>query len=327
MTSDLATSSKALPALADDLEASKRHYAQSWSPSTLRAYRSDWADWECYCQSRGVISLPAEPMAVAGYLSALAEGTWKTKLRLATIERRRAAVAHLHRESGHADPTADPRVARVLAGIRRQLKVAKIRKAPVRAGDLRKMVSMLGDDPRGLRDRALLLLGFATGSRRSELTALDVADIRTHRDGLIVDVRRSKVDQAGEGLVKLVRMGKDPATCPVRAVQRWMAKAGITAGPIFREITNALVVREVAMSDAGVARAVKRAAIAAGLNPSLFSGHSLRAGYVTEADARGARTTDIMAQTGHRSVQMVGIYTRYNLDEKFENSTALDLGL
>jgi len=81
------------------------------------------------------------------------------------------------------------------------------------------------------------------------------------------------------------------------------------------------------MSDRGVARAVKRAAAAAGLNPKLFGGHSLRAGYVTEADARGAKVGDIMSQTGHRTQAMITTYTRYNVDEKFELSTALDLGL
>lgn len=327
MGTDLVKPSDLPPALRDDLEASKRHYAQSWSASTLRAYRSDWVDWEIYCQSRAVAPLPGEPMAVAGYLSALAEGTWRKKLRLATIERRRAAISHIHRESGHTDPSADPRVARVLSGIRRQLTVSKVRKSPVRAADLKRMVTKLADDPRGLRDKALLLIGFATGCRRSELVALQVDDVRTHRDGLIVEVRRSKTDQVGEGLIKLVRMGREPVTCPVRALQKWLAKASITSGPVFREITNALVVKDAAMSERGVARAVQRAALAAGMNPQLFAGHSLRAGYVTEADARGAKTTDIMTQTGHRSVQMIAVYTRYNLDEKFEKSSALDLGL
>lgn len=327
MSTDLVKPVVALPSLRDDLEASKKHYEQSWSASTLRAYKSDWRDWENYCGSRGVCPLPAEPASVAGYLSALAEGTWREKRKLATIERRRAAISHIHRESHHADPSSDPRVARVLTGIRRQLTVSKARKAPVRLVDLKRMVGKLADDPRGLRDRALLLIGFATGCRRSELVALQVADVRIHRDGLIVEIRRSKTDQTGEGLLKLVRMGSEPSTCPVRALQKWMTKGSVTTGPIFREITNALIVKDEPMSDRAVARAVQRAALSAGLNPALFAGHSLRAGYVTEADARGAKTTDIMAQTGHRSVQMIAIYTRYNVDEKFEKSSALDLGL
>lgn len=169
--------------------------------------------------------------------------------------------------------------------------------------------------------------GFATGCRRSELVALQVADLQTHCDGLTVEIRQSKTDQTGEGLITLVRMGKDSATCPVRALQKWLTRTSITTGPIFREVTNALIVKDQPMSDRAVARAVQRAALSAGLNPALFAGHSLRAGYVTEADARGAKTTDIMAQTRHRSVQMIAVYTRYNVDEKFEKSSALDLGL
>lgn len=327
MSTDLTAPASGLPALRDDLENSRKHYQQSWSAATIRAYRADWADWEAYCSSRRVASLPAEPAAVAGFLSALAEGGWKGKRRLATIERRRAAIAHHHRESGHVDPTADPRVARVMTGIRRQLTVAKKRKAPIRLTDLKRMVQSLGEDPRGLRDRALLLLGFATGCRRSELVALTVEDVRSHRDGLIIEVRRSKTDQVGLGLIKLVRMGKDPATCPARALQRWISRAAVAEGAIFREVRNDLTIADHAMSERAVARAVQRAALAAGLNPAHFAGHSLRAGYVTEADARGAKTTDIMAQTGHRSVEMIAVYTRYNVDERMQTSTALDLGL
>lgn len=327
MTNDLAKTPDALPALGNDLAAAARHYEQSWSAATIRAYRSDWKDWEAYCRSRGVLPLPADPLSLAGYLSALAEGTWLGKRKLSTIERRRAAVRHMHVEAGQADPSADPRVVRVLAGIRRQLTVAKTRKAPVRAKDLLRMMTWIALDFRGDRDAALILLGFATGCRRSELIALQVSDVRSHPEGLVVEVRRSKTDQTGEGSIKLVRMGRNRDTCPVRALERWLRRGRVTEGPLFREITSADVVTNRPMSARAVARAVQRAARSAGLNPAHFSGHSLRAGYVTEADARGAKTTDIMAQTGHKSAQMIAIYTRYNVDERFATSSALDLGL
>ena len=124
-----------------------------------------------------------------------------------------------------------------------------------------------------------------------------------------------------------MRLGRSPSTCPVRSLRRWLASADITSGFVFREVKNDLKVAPTAMSTRGVARAIQRSAQAAGLNSKLFSGHSLRAGYVTEADARGAKTIDIMSQTGHRSVRMIAVYTRYNVDEKFEKSSALDLGL
>lgn len=316
-----------LPEVAQDQEASKRHYESSWASATLRAYRSDWRDWEAYCEARSLTTLPADPLAVAGYLSALAEGKWGKPRKITTIERRKAAISHLHVESGHPDPANDPRVPRVLKGIRRQLSVRREQKSALRADDVKRMVKTLGKDPRGLRDRALILLGFATACRRSELAGLLASDLRNHRDGLIVEIRRSKTDQEGEGLLKLVRCGKDKATCPVEALRAWMSSACIESGPVFRTISNDLIVGAEPISVSGISLAVKRAARNAGLNASLFSAHSLRAGFVTEADARGAKTLDIMSQTGHKTTRMISVYTRYNMDERFETSTALDLGL
>jgi integrase len=189
------------------------------------------------------------------------------------------------------------------------------------------MVKTLGRDPRGMRDRALILLGFATACRRSEIAGLQVSDVKDHRDGLIVEIRRSKTDQEGEGLLKLVRCGKDRFTCPVEAIRAWLSSACIESGPVFRTISNDLVVGTEPISVSGISLAVKRAARNSGLNASLFSAHSLRAGFVTEADSRGAKTTDIMSQTGHKTTRMISIYTRYNVDERFESSTALDIGL
>lgn len=327
MSHELISAQSTLPEVVQDMESSKRHYEASWAQATRKAYKSDWRDWENYCQARSLIPLPAEPLSVAAYLSSLAEGQWGKPRKLSTIERRRAAISHIHVESGHPDPIADPRVPRVLKGIRRKLSVKQTRKAALRSPDLKKMVATLGNDPRGLRDRAIILLGFATACRRSELVALEVEDLREHKEGIIIEVKRSKSDQEGEGLVKLVRYGKDPKTCPVRALKNWLAKASITSGRVFRSISNDLVVTDTTISALGISRAIKRAATGAGLNASLLGAHSLRAGFVTEADARGARTSDIMAQTGHKSTRMISVYTRYNLDERFETSTALDVGL
>ena len=327
MENALIKPAEVLPEVIEDREASRKHYEAGWAKATLRGYRSDWRDWEAYCKARGLTTLPADPLAVAGYLSGLAEGTWGKPRKISTIERRRAAISHIHVESGHADPANDPRVPRVLKGIRRQLSVRRQQKSALRADDVRRMVRTLGKDPRSLRDRALILVGFATACRRSELAALQVSDLKDHRDGLILEIRRSKTDQDGEGLLKLVRCGRDRGTCPVEALRAWMVMASIKSGPVFRTIGNDLVVGTEAISVSGISLAVKRAARNAGLNASLFSAHSLRAGFVTEADARGAKTLDIMSQTGHKTTRMISVYTRYNVGERFETSTALDLGL
>ncbi|MCB2156544.1 site-specific integrase [bacterium] len=327
MENALIKPAEALPEVLEDQEASRKHYEASWAKGTVRAYRSDWRDWEAYCKARELTALPADPLAVAGYLSALAEGKWGKPRKISTIERRRAAISHIHIESGHPDPANDPRVPRVLKGIRRQLTVKREQKSALRADDVKRMVKTLGKDPRGMRDRALILLGFATACRRSELAGLQVSDLKDHRDGLVVEIRRSKTDQEGDGLLKLVRCGKDKATCPVEALRAWMSSACIDSGPVFRTIGNDLVVGAEPISVSGISLAVKRAARNAGLNASLFSAHSLRAGFVTEADARGAKTLDIMSQTGHKTTRMISVYTRYNVDERFESSTALDVGL
>jgi len=327
MSQELISTKSTLPEVVQDMESSKKHYEASWAPATRRAYQSDWRDWEKYCVARSLTSLPAAPLSVAGYLSALAEGQWGKPRKVSTIERRRAAISHIHLESGHPDPAADPRVPRVLKGIRRKLTVKQSRKEALRSADLKKMIEGLGNDPRGLRDKAIILLGFATACRRSELVALEIEDLREHREGVIIEVKRSKSDQEGEGLLKLVRLGRDSNTCPVRALNAWLTRASIKSGKVFRSISNDLQVTERPLSALGISRAIKRAATNAGLNASLFGAHSLRAGFVTEADSRGARTSDIMAQTGHKSTRMISIYTRYNVDERFETSTALDVGL
>lgn len=149
---DLERLHEVLPAMSSDLDASRRHYEASWAASTLRAYRADWRCWVSYCADRRAEPLRGEPFTVAAYLSALADGTWGRARAVSTIERRRAAISHVHIQSGHADPTDDPRVARVLAGIRRSKTVRKARKDALRTDDIIRMVDGLGGDPRGLRD-------------------------------------------------------------------------------------------------------------------------------------------------------------------------------
>ena len=165
------------------------------------------------------------------------------------------------------------------------------------------------DTVKGARDRALLLLGFAMAARRSELVALDLADLELTERGLLVTVRRSKTDQVGQGVVKAIPFGRAQETCPVRAVGTWLEIAGITSGAVFRSVTRHGRIGG-ALSDQAVSIVVKCYAAAAGLDPSDFSGHSLRAGFVTSAAERGARVERIMDHTGHASLAMVRTYTR-----------------
>lgn len=172
------------------------------------------------------------------------------------------------------------------------------------------MIARLPENLLGVRDRALLLIGFAGGFRRSELVALDVADIVVTRDGLVVTIRRSKTDQEGEGRKIGVPYGSNPITCPVRALQDLLQQCGYSEGPLFRPINRHGNMASIRLSGAAVADVVKRYIEAAGLDASDFSGHSLRSGLATSAAMAGASERSIMDQTGHRSLNMVRRYIR-----------------
>ena len=173
------------------------------------------------------------------------------------------------------------------------------------------MSEALPDDLRGSRDRALLLVGFAGGMRRSEIIGLDMEDVAIEPEGLAVTIRRSKTDQEGQGrLIGIVRGARGPLTDPVAAIEDWRAAAGIESGPLFREVDRAGRVGAGRLSDRAVARIVKRSAARVGIDPERVSGHSLRAGLATSAAAAGAPERVIMSTTGHRSVTMVRRYIR-----------------
>jgi site-specific recombinase XerD len=177
---------------------------------------------------------------------------------------------------------------------------------------------------RGLRDRALLLVGFAGGFRRSELAALDLMDVTDVEEGLKVLIKRSKTDQEAAGRVIGICFGSTPNTCPVRAYRAWVKASGIAEGPIFRQFHNQKM-GDRAISPQTVALVVKRAAERVGLDSGELAGHSLRSGLATTAARNGVSEAAIMKQTGHRSVQMVRRYIREA--ELFQDNVSARLGL
>jgi integrase len=293
----------------------------SQAPNTRSAYRRDWAAFDAWCVERQLASLPAEPQTVARYLVDQVEAGKKA----ATLVRRLSAISQAHQAAGLDPPTRSLVVRKTMAGIRRRRGVAQIAKAPILPDDLRLMLGQLDDSPAGLRDRAILLLGFAGAFRRSEIVALDVADLVTRREGLQVTLRRSKTDQEGEGVVKGIPKGRHAATCPVRAVEAWIAAAQLTSGPLFRPIDRHGTIKPVRLADFHVARLIKRLAAACGLDPTQYSGHSLRAGLATAAAAAGVAERAIMRQTGHRSEKMVRRYIRDGA--LFRENAAGEVGL
>jgi integrase len=312
----------ASPALVVRLQDQARDFAKaSKSASTRRAYARAWRDFEIWCAGMRAQSLPVEPDMFILYVTHLANKPRS----VSTIQQTVVAVSEAHRLKGLKPPTADEKVRAVWAGIRRTKSVAPKQKAALSTIDLRKMLNVLPDGSRGCRDRAVLLLGFAGAFRRSEIAELDTRDISLTDDGLIVTLRRSKTDQEGEGRRIGIPFGLTTTTCPVLSLQHWLRERGTKDGPLFFEIDwdSQMTLRR--MSGRAIARAVKRYGKAVGLDPTLLAGHSLRSGFATQAARNGASESAIMAQTGHRSSDMVRRYIR--LGTLWHENAAKTLGL
>jgi integrase len=199
-------------------------------------------------------------------------------------------------------------------------------KAAAEIAVIRAMVEQLDTTLQGIRDRAILLVGFAGAFRRSELAGLTLDDVEFTNDGVMITLRQSKTDQEGEAYIKGIPYGSTPATCPVRALRAWLDAGGITAGPLFRSVwKGGRRLRPTPLNDRAIAEVVKRAAQAAGYDPARFSGHSLRAGLATTAGAAGVDERTIMEQTGHKTTTMVRRYIRRGA--LFRNNAPAKVGL
>ena len=273
------------------------------SDATAKAYAGDWKRFEAWCSGHGLASLPADEATIGTYIGSL------TGKRYSTIARAYASIRAVHARGGHALGTLET-VVNVLKSLARHIGTAPHGRAPLMAATLKKVTRAADDSMLAVRDNAMLLLGFAAAMRRSELVALDVSDVRFVDDGAEVTIRRSKTDQTGQGRTVAVAWGSK-GSCPVRALRAWLEKAAIVEGPIFRGVDRGGHVEAERLSDKGVARAVKRAATAAGLDAREFGGHSLRAGLATSAAKAGKGLDVIMATTGHRSERIARGYIRH----------------
>lgn len=290
-------------------EAARKYARASKSDRTLTLYAAAWREFERFASEHGESHLPASPALVIDYLVALAEGGITGKpAKVSTIDLKRAAIVHVHELHNLPDPTAYAEVKAVMSGIRREVGSAPEQKEALSLDDLRTLVNALPDDLAGKRDRALLLVGFAGAFRRSELAALNVADV--HINGALrVTIRKSKTDQEARGLVKVIPAIADQAMDPMNALRDYLNAANIQSGAIFRRF-NSYGVTKARLTAQSVALIVKRAAQRAGIDARLLSGHSLRAGFVTAAYNAGARDNDIMELTGHKSRRTLDKYIR-----------------
>lgn len=321
-TNELVPAAPAAP-LATSHSRAQHYAAQSSSPNTQRAYRSDWNDFTAWCDEQHAARLPADPATVATYAAQLADDGRA----VATIARRLSSISQAHKLAGYeATPVQTELVRRVMKGIRRDKGSRQQQAAAAVVPVLQALLGTLPATGRSsLRDRALLLVGFAGALRRSELVNLDVADIRFVPEGMALTIQHSKTDQEARGVVKGIPYGQNKATCPVRALRAWLAAASITEGPIFRPIDRHGNVKRLRLSTGAVSRIVKRCANAAGLDAGEFSGHSLRAGFATAAAQAGAPTWAIKKQTGHQSDRVLARYIRDGT--LFTDNAAGKLGL
>ncbi len=315
--------------------AEARYVTAARAANTMRGYRSDWAEFTTWCTTTNTTALPAEAAAITGYLTTLAERGAK----VGTMSRRLSAIKFAHTVHDLPDPTTNARVLAVWEGIRRTHTTPPEQAAPLMppllfdvldACPVTRTWTAPGRPPEpdlaGLRDRALLLVGFVTALRRSELAAVDVAHLSDHPNGLVLSITRSKTNPTGEQAELVVAPhGAHPARSPVTALHAWLAAADVTDGPVFRPVSKGNRPLPRRLHPESINTLVQNAVARAGINPHPYSAHSLRAGFVTHAHLRGASDRAIAHQTRHRSLATIGTYVR--IHQAWDDNAATQLGL
>ena len=272
-----------------------KNLKNSKSANTLRAYESDCRDFSFFCAKNNFSSLPADPKILSLYLTHLSQTS-----KFSTLKRRIASISVIHKLKGHYIDTKHPVIRENLLGIKRIKGSNQKAKKPILISDLKLIIDVITTanirEIRKTRDKALILIGFAGGFRRSELVALDNGDVEFVREGVKIFVKRSKTDQSGEGMMKAIPSFDSTLYCPVLHLQDWMAKGNSKNKKIFP------------ISDKSVALIIKKYANLAGLDGNKYAGHSLRSGFATSTAESGAEERHIMAMTGHKTTQMVRRY-------------------
>lgn len=322
---ELVIPSLALPTHLEHLVGRARDYAEAASSAnTRRAYASDWAHFRGWCRRQGVEVAPPSPQVVGLYITACASGVAIAGGKpnsVSTIERRLSALGWHYTQRGTPLDRKDRHIATVMAGIRNTHGAPPRRKEAVLRDDVVAMLETLDRGTlRGLRDRAMLLLGFAGGLRRSEIVGLDVHRGETEDGRGWVEIldKGLLVTLTGKNGWREVEIGRGSAdaTCPIVALQTWLKFARIAHGPLFRRVTGeGKAVGPDRLTPGQVARLVKRAALAAGVRADLpegerdskFAGHSLRAGLASSAEVDERY---VQKQLGHASAEMTRRYQR-----------------
>ncbi len=268
-----------------------KNLKNSKSQNTLRAYQSDFSDFSAFCAKNGFSSLPTQPKILSLYITNLSKSS-----KFSTLKRRIASISVIHKLKGHYLDTKHPIIMENLHGIKRTLGSRQRAKKPILINDLKIIIKAIHKEK--IRDKALILIGFAGGFRRSELVNIYYDDLEFVSEGVKILVRRSKTDQSGEGIVKAIPYFDNQEFCPVVALKNYIndKSFGSKEDKVFK------------ISDKSVALIIKKYAEKAGLEASKYAGHSLRSGFATSAAEFGAEERNIMAMTGHKTTQMVRRY-------------------
>ncbi|WP_440927720.1 site-specific integrase [Candidatus Pelagibacter sp.] len=277
--------------------------------NTLRAYKSDFADFGAFCARHNFNSLPTDPKIVSLYLTHLSK-----KSKISTLRRRLVSISMFHKLKGHYLDTKHPIIIENLMGIRRVVGSIQKGKKPILINHLKLIINVINnqkvDQLKKLRDKSIILIGFGGGFRRTELVSINYDDLEFVSEGLKIKIKKSKTDQFGEGMTKGLPYFTNEIYCPVTNLKKWLEISKIKSGPIFRRFTKGLSLSDKRLTDQSVVLLIKEYLNLAGIENKNYSGHSLRSGFATVAAESGADERSIMAMTGHKTTQMVRRYIK-----------------
>ena len=269
----------------------------SKSQNTLRAYQSDYKHFAAFCIKNNLKPLPSNHNIIALYITDLSKTA-----KYSTLKRRLASISVVHKMKGHYVDTKHPLIIENLLGIKRKNGSNQKAKKPLLISDLKNIINVINQSKdkylKKLRDKAIILVGFSGGFRRSEIVSINYEDLDFVSEGVKIFVKRSKTDQSGEGMTKAIPYFANEEYCPVVNLKNWVNQGNISEGKIFD------------ISDKSVALLIKKYANLVGLDPIKYSGHSLRSGFATSTAESGAEERNIMAMTGHKTTQMVRRYIK-----------------
>ena len=272
-----------------------KNLKNSKSANTLRAYQADFKDFSAFCIKNGLNSMPTEPKILSIYLTHLASIS-----KFSTLKRRIASISVIHKMKGHYLDTKHPIIMENLHGIKRVRGSNQKAKKPLLINDLKNIINKIDEinqpKKKKLRDKAIILVGFSGGFRRSELVNIEIDDLEFVTEGVKIFIKRSKTDQSGEGMIKAIPYFDNKLFCPVTKLKDWLYFSEIKSGKVFE------------ISDKSVALIIKKYVSLSGLDAKKYGGHSLRSGFATSAAEFGAEERNIMAMTGHKTSQMVRRY-------------------